>query len=155
MSLSEWLSFIECVPLGQKKVLTTVYSIFGFEPFHKFYLSKSKLLKDFAFEFLVSDALGPHPGKLVHERTVLRRVQKFIKWTVNSTIAPLKRTWLLNRFQKIFFHTDLSLQPTRISLDCWVRGMLERNNQRLLTWYFLLCVVLSITWLDIKSTQNV
>lgn len=75
LSLSEWPSFMEGLQLVSEDILTSVYSIFQFEPLQNFYYGMLKVLKECIFTYLEYDDIQIHPGKAVYKRRPLGRMR--------------------------------------------------------------------------------
>lgn len=63
MSISEWPSFMENIQLVRERLITSAYSMFGFEMLYNFHLGISKLLKEQTFTYLVLYVIRSHAGK--------------------------------------------------------------------------------------------
>lgn len=62
LSLSQWESFLE----GCEMVLrgTSLHSLFAFQPLHNLHLKRTKLVKDWTIEYLLSNELRSNPDRL-------------------------------------------------------------------------------------------
>lgn len=58
-------SSLKSLQLFNEDIVTNVYSLFGFEPFHNFHLATAEVFKDCPFTYLESDAIHSYRGKQV------------------------------------------------------------------------------------------
>lgn len=78
ISLPEWSSSMDDLQLDQKNVLTSVYSMFGFDTLQKFHKGISKLLKYCYFKSLRADTISRPRRKGIYERRSLSKIRMSI-----------------------------------------------------------------------------
>lgn len=116
--------------LVQEDVLTTSYSIFGFELFQNVPLAISKFLNKCIFTYVGFDAIRGHPRKFVHERRSLSRMRASIQRALNPISMAVERDSSLLELWIELSRCDSSLQLNRFSLNGRVRRSLEERNYR-------------------------
>lgn len=105
-----------------------LYSIFTFEPLHKFHLGVSRLLKNCLIQYLSSEKMYSHPDGPSGKQKRVSLLKTPLFRACNSILAQIEEKYALPGLHVNFAKREKSAQLNGLFTGDGLRGMLEGKD---------------------------